>query len=74
MIETSQEQKKLFDKLDQKIRARKGDSEWSGRYNEETIRRIKLTVAERLGTEKDVESFLNQHIENPDMRERGVRT
>src|SRR3989338_2024190 len=72
VVETTQEQKRLFEKLDQTTRSRKGDSEWSGRYNEETIRRIKLTVAERLGTEKDVEDFLNQHIENPDMRERSL--
>lgn len=72
VVETAQEQKRLFEKLDQTIRSRKGDSEWSGRYNEETIRRIKLTVAERLGTEKDVEDFLNQNIENPDMRERAL--
>lgn len=71
-VVTSQEQKRLFEKLEQTIRASQGCHDLSSFYSEETILRIKLTVVERLGSKEDVEDFLNRHLESPDMRERAI--
>jgi len=70
-VETPSEQKRLFEKFEQ-MKRRNSNKDWSSRYDEERILRIKLIVVERLKNEKDVENFISQHLEFPSMRERAI--
>lgn len=73
IVTTSDERDRLFKKLDQAMKKSEGNSDsWSNRYDIETILKIKLTVLERQGQDKEVEDFLNEHIFYPAMRQRAI--
>lgn len=70
MAAVPDEQERLFKKLDQSIKADgKSKDDWSVRYDIETVLRIKLTVLERMETDKEVWDFLQTHISYPAMRQ-----
>lgn len=73
MAAVPDEQERLFKKLDQSIKAGdKSKDDWSERYDIETVLGIKLTVLERLGTNKEAEDFLQAHVRYPVMRQRAI--
>lgn len=73
VVATSDERDRLFKKLDQAMKESEGNNDsWSSRYDIETILKIKLTVLERQGQDKEVEDFLNEHIFYPAMRQRAI--
>jgi len=73
MAADSNEQERLFKKLDQSIKTvGKSKDDWSARYDIETVLRIKLTLLERLGADKEVEDFLQAHIRYPAIRQRAI--
>lgn len=71
IVQTPQEREKLFNRIDD-IESNHGyKADWS-RYDYERATVIKMKVVERLGTKKDAEEFLNQHLDSMPLREHAI--
>lgn len=71
IVQTPQEREKLFNRIDD-IESNYGyKADWS-RYDYERATVIKMKVVERLGTKKDAEEFLNQHLDCMPLREHAI--
>lgn len=71
IIQTSQEQEKLFNRIDEVEDKYSYKGDWS-RYDHERATIIKMAVIERLGTKEDAEAFLGQNLDCTPLRERAI--
>lgn len=70
-VQTPQERKKLFARIDE-VEAKHGYKEDWSRYDHERAIGIKMAVIDRLGTPEESEAFLNQHLECTALREHAI--
>lgn len=71
VVQTRQEQEKLFSRIDEVEDKYSYKSDWS-RYDYERATVIKMAVIERLGTKEDAEAFLDQHLDCTPLREHAI--
>ena len=71
VVQSLQEKEKLFNRIDEVQEKYSYNFDWS-RYDYECGAVIKMAVIERLGSEKDVEKFLNQHLDCTPLREHAI--
>lgn len=71
VVQTRQEQDKLFNRIDEVEDKYSYKGEWS-RYDHERANVIKMSVIERLGTKEDTEAFLNQNLDCAPLREHAI--
>ena len=72
MVNTTEEEERLFKKLDDSRRSPKREDGRLSQYDEETILQIKLTVLERRSRQDEAESFLKEHLRYPAIRRRAI--
>jgi len=71
VVQTPQEKKKLFSRIDEVENKYSYKGDWS-RYDHERAAVIKMEVIERLGTKDAAEAFLNQHLDCTPLREHAI--
>jgi len=69
-VKTPEEKNRLFDKIDEIKRTHRQDNDWLLHCDAQRAAVIKMAVIERLGTDKDVDMFLNQYLDYAPLRER----
>ncbi len=72
MVNTTEEQERLFKKLNDSQLSPKREDDRLSEYDEETILQIKLKVLERRSSQEEAESFLKEHLRYPAIRRRAI--
>ena len=63
VVHTIQEREKLFNRIDDIETNCGAKGDWFQRYDYERASVIKFSVIEHLGSSKEAEQFLNQHLD-----------